>query len=471
MRIAVVHGYFLGDSGSAIYVRELCRRFAQDGHEVTLVCQEKAPDTYDFIDSFFTLRPDNLQMDEVFSRQGTYQGSCRLVRPDIHGNLLTYVASSDKSFKNETFQAASGSSIRDYVEDNTTALQTIFQTWPPDFVQANHAIMQPYEVASALKGRAPFCVTIHGSALNFSVKADKRLVPYFTKGVQQAAAVVALSEESARDVTSFAADLGSDISGKTEVIPPGVDTDLFRPDAGTSPEEDRITIAGRLLWTKGTHYAVAAIPLISQSGREVKLSLAGDGPMEEPLKAFIALLDKGQIAEARRLAQAEPELKPSAEYGPVIPDFGWEEEELYAKAATGNLKDRIQFTGHISHERLAPLLAVSDMIMMPSVFPEAYGLAAVEGLSAGAVPVAAYHSGLKTPLDVAQTELKDPVLKSIIPGIQLTRALADTVVHVLDRYPTKDPAFRRRLHGLAEKRFSWARTAEMYIMLFKEHYR
>ncbi|MFA5867578.1 MAG: glycosyltransferase family 4 protein [Actinomycetota bacterium] len=468
MRIAVVHGYFLGDSGSAVYVRELSRQFARDGHEVTLVCQERAPETYDFIDTFFKLRPGNLEMDEIFSRSRPYSGACRLVRPDIRDNLLTYVASSDTRFRNTTFQEASVTLINEYLEDNITALKTVWQTWPQDFVQANHAIMQPYETAASLNGSAPFCATIHGSALNFSVKTDLRLVPYFTEGVKKAAAVVALSEDSARDVISYAAGLDLDISGKTEVISPGVDTDRFNPDAGTAPAEDRIMMVGRLLWTKGTHYAVAAVPLISQSGRDVKLTLAGDGPMRKPLEEFVGLLNEGRLADARQLIKEEPELKASAEHGPVIPDFGWEEEELYAKAAAGNMKNRIRFAGHLTHEQLAPLMAGSDISMMPSVFPEAYGLAAVEGLSAGAVPVASYHSGLKAPLDVVDAELKDPVLKSLIPGIPLTRALADCVVHVLDRYPTKDTVFRKKLHALAEKRFSWAKTSETYIMLFKE---
>ena len=468
MRIAVVHGYFLGDSGSGIYVRELCRQFVRDGHEVTLVCQEQIPETYDFIDSLFALKPGNLQMDEIFSRARPDAGSCRMVRPDIRDNLLTYVASSDKRFRNETFQEASGSSIKNYIEDNIAALTTIFRAWPPDFVQANHAIMQPYEAAEALSSTAPYCATIHGSALNFSVKADKRLVSYFLAGIKGAKAVIALSEDSARDTISYAAGLGLDISDKTVVIPPGVDTDRFRPEAGPAPGADKAVVAGRLLWTKGTHYAVAAVPLVSQSGRDLSLYLAGDGPMEEPLKELIGLLEEGRVAEARQLTKAEPELRSSHEYGPVIPDFGWEEEELYAKAAKGNIKNRIRFTGHLAHEKLAPLLAGADIVMTPSVCPEAYGLAAVEGLSAGAVPVASYHSGLRSPLDILESELKDPVLKSIIPGMNLTRALADSVVHILDRYPTKESRFRGRLHALAEARFSWARTAETYIMLFKE---
>jgi glycosyltransferase involved in cell wall biosynthesis len=468
MRIAVVHGYFLSDSGSGVYVRELVKQFVSGGHEVTLVCQEQEPRDYPFIDSCYEMKPDNKEINKVWRREKAFAGSCRIIRPDIKNNLLTYVQTSNTEFNSTTFQDAPGAVIEDYLESNITALETVFRRWPPEAVSANHAIMQPYEVRDALVNTAPYCVTIHGSALNFSVKTDPRLRPYFLDGMRDAKAIVALSEDSAHDVISYTEKLGLDISGHTSVVPPGVDTNLFYPGAGLGPGPDTIVVAGRLLWTKGTHYAVAAIPLICQSGKDIHLVLAGDGPMEEPLKAFIGLLDTGHITEARRLTEEEPELKSAREYGPVIPDFGWEEEELYGKAAKANIKERIKFAGHLAHEQLAPLLASADIAMMPSVYPEAYGMAVVEGLSAGAVPVASYQTGLKTPLDILAAKIKDPVIKSMIQGVSLTRALADSVVHVLDRYPTKDSGWRDGLHALAEARFSWARTAEMYIMLFRE---
>jgi glycosyltransferase involved in cell wall biosynthesis len=478
MRIALVHGYFLGDSGSGVYVRELAKQFTRDGHEVTLVCQEQNPEAYGFIDTFYEMKRGNASMNKVFTREKTMAGSCRTVRPDIKNNLLTYVESSNEKFKNATFQEAPLPLIEDYVKSNVAALKTVFKKWQQDFVQTNHAIMQPYEASQALDGQTPYCVTIHGSALNFSVKADPRLKRFFVDGMKGASAVVALSDDSARDVKDYAANAGVAIDSKLSVIPPGVDTTLFKPVAeGCSAFKHIFKIcpggavavqAGRLLWTKGAHYSVAAVPLVSQTGRDFNLILAGDGPMEGPLREFIELLDDGNVAAARLYAQKSREMEGSPQYGPPIPDFGWEEEEFYAKAAKGNTKNRIHFTGHLSHEELAPLLGAADLILMPSIFPEAYGLSAIEGLSSGALPVAAYHSGLTGPLTAIAKKLGDPVISSLIPGVGLTRALADGITHITDRYLTQDLEFRLGLHKLAEKRFSWARTAETYIMLFKE---
>ena len=51
-------------------------------------------------------------------------------------------------------------------------------------------------------------------------------------------------------------------------------------------------------------------------------------------------------------------------------------------------------TGRLEHEELAPLLAASEAQIVPSTFPEAFGMVAVEAAACGALPVVADHSGL-----------------------------------------------------------------------------
>jgi glycosyltransferase involved in cell wall biosynthesis len=145
-----------------------------------------------------------------------------------------------------------------------------------------------------------------------------------------------------------------------------------------------------------------------------------------------------------------------------------EQEMLYAHAAIGKTAGRVAFLGHLPHDELAPLLGAADLSLIPSVFPEAYGLSVIEGMAAGALPVATYQSGLTAPLDIVTLTIKDPVIRGITPGVDLTTALAETIVHCLEMYPTEDMSFRDKLHNVAKKRFSWDKTAEEYIMLFKE---
>jgi glycosyltransferase involved in cell wall biosynthesis len=242
MRIAVVHGYFLGDSGSAIYARELAREFSKQGHDVTLICQDQSPEQYSFIDSAYEVGPQDFELRELFSRKPLYSGRCRLARPAIGGRLLTYVSGPFPPFEAVPFQDADESWIQAYGDMNVRSMAAIFDRWPQDLVQANHAVMQPWIVRQALNGRAPYIATIHGSELNFTVRKDHRMVPYMLEGLEGAAAIAALSETSRDQVVGLAEGHGLPIADKTVILPPGVDTELFRPSVARSGEHDDIAV-------------------------------------------------------------------------------------------------------------------------------------------------------------------------------------------------------------------------------------
>ncbi|MFA5809508.1 MAG: glycosyltransferase family 4 protein [Thermoleophilia bacterium] len=475
MRVAVVHGYFLGDSGSAIYARELAREFTQQGHDVTLVCQDQSADRYDFIDSLHEFGPDNAGLRTVFERAPVYEGRCRMVRPFIGDRLLTYVAGPFPPFDAVPFQEATSEMITAYVEANIRDMTGIFRHWPQDLVQANHAVMQPYLVNKALRDGTPYVVTIHGSELNFTVRKDRRMAPYMQEGLAGATAIAALSETSHGEVVGLAREHGLDITSRTVILPPGVDTELFAPldsrekalsgiSKAIDPDLDDIAVfAGRLLWTKGLQYVVAALPLILQERPRIQLVVVGDGPMRKPLEQLISLLESGNLEEARRLTETETELKPAPEYGPVIPGLGVEEEKIYQVSALGDLSRRIHFTGHLSHKQLAPLFAAADVSLAPSVFPEAFGLVSIEALAAGALPIATYQTGLRSPLDVIAAGLDDARFRQLAPGTDLTTGLASALTGIFGKYQTRDREFREKLHGIARENFSWRIVAGRYL--------
>ena len=47
MKILLWHGYLLGGTGSNVYTRALAREWSLAGHDVTVVCQERHPESYD----------------------------------------------------------------------------------------------------------------------------------------------------------------------------------------------------------------------------------------------------------------------------------------------------------------------------------------------------------------------------------------------------------------------------------------
>src|SRR5262249_21857645 len=68
-------------------------------------------------------------------------------------------------------------------------------------------------------------------------------------------------------------------------------------------------------------------------------------------------------------------------------------DDAYLQAAR-SLPDRVVLTGRLEHAELAPLLALADAEVMPSTFPEAFGMVAAEAAACGALPVSADHSGM-----------------------------------------------------------------------------
>ena len=74
----------------------------------------------------------------------------------------------------------------------------------------------------------------------------------------------------------------------------------------------------------------------------------------------------------------------------VIVGFGDYRAELEAMAT----RQRVLFTGPLEHRHLVHLLALADACVVPSIFPEAFGMVAAEAAAAGCPPLVARHSGL-----------------------------------------------------------------------------
>jgi glycosyltransferase involved in cell wall biosynthesis len=73
----------------------------------------------------------------------------------------------------------------------------------------------------------------------------------------------------------------------------------------------------------------------------------------------------------------------------VVVGFGDDRAELEWMAGGDVL-----FTGPLEHRHLAHLLAFADASVVPSIFPEAFGMVAAEAAATGCPPLVARHSGL-----------------------------------------------------------------------------
>lgn len=124
------------------------------------------------------------------------------------------------------------------------------------------------------------------------------------------------------------------------------------------------------------------------------------------------------------------------------------------------VRNRTHFLGLIPSSQMIDIYAAADILVIPSVWQEAFGITALEGLS-GALPVVASHSGGLVELVGEQRGLLVP------PGDEsaLTRALEQLII---------DPVQRRMLgeRGQAyarQSQFTWDQAAKQMIRLYQEY--
>ncbi len=345
MRILLWHGYLLGGTGSNVYTRALAREWSRAGHEVTVVCQEPSPGDYDL-------------------------GGARVVRPVLPGGLLpVFVLDRYESLSPKLLQDFSEKECRRYVEANAAALRELA---PADVVFANHVLMgAPVGAASGL----PFRVKAHGSELEYSMRGRPRLEEWGRESLAGAEATFVGS----RHIREVLVDVVGRVEPVVEV-PPGVDVELW------VPEPRDAALAGLLEEARADPPNPGnASERLPDEGNGTRLEdfFAAAGPVVVYFGKLIENKGVQLLLEALRGLDARA----------VIVGFGDYRGELEAQARTLPAGQTL-FTGPLEHRHLAHLLPLADAAVVPSIFPEAFGMVAAEAAAAGCPPLVARHSGL-----------------------------------------------------------------------------
>ena len=143
----------------------------------------------------------------------------------------------------------------------------------------------------------------------------------------------------------------------------------------------------------------------------------------------------------------------------MIVGFGDYRVELERQAAGADAL----FTGPLEHRHLVHLLALADVAVVPSIFPEAFGMVAAEAAAAGCPPVVANHSGLA---EIARGLEEDyPAglgsLASFPSGDAM--ALRATLQAVLGLPDEERAALRAAARSAAVERWSWTSVASRIL--------
>jgi glycosyltransferase involved in cell wall biosynthesis len=340
MRILLWHGYLLGGTGSNVYTRALAREWSRAGHDVAVICQEPHPERYDV-------------------------GGAKVFRPNVGPLLPVFVLDRYEGIEAKLLQDFTRAERDRYVALNATALCAHM---PADLVFANHVLLgAPVGVASGV----PFVVKAHGSELEYSIRGNDDLTTWARETLPFAKAVY-VGSAHIREVLE-------DVVGQVErvhEVPPGVDVDEFRP----APREEALQelLAEARADPPNPGNANERHPDGGNAGRFSEFFAS-----DEPTVVFFGKLiyNKG----VHILLDALREVAARA----VIVGFGDYREELERAAPPGTL-----FTGPLEHRHLVHLLPLADVTVVPSIFPEAFGMVAAEAAAAGSPPLVARHSGL-----------------------------------------------------------------------------
>jgi glycosyltransferase involved in cell wall biosynthesis len=127
---------------------------------------------------------------------------------------------------------------------------------------------------------------------------------------------------------------------------------------------------------------------------EAKLEIAGFGAYEAGLRRLLAALERGDVNDAREVALAGWGIEGGEEKPlPILSAFLADPPAGYLEAAEG-AAGSVEFIGRLEHDEVAELLPGAEALVMPSTFPEAFGMVAAEAAACGVLPVSAGHSGM-----------------------------------------------------------------------------
>jgi glycosyltransferase involved in cell wall biosynthesis len=412
VRILFWHGYLLGGTGSNVYTRALAHEWSRAGHDVVVFCQEPHPEAYDL-------------------------GGAEVVRPEIDGVLPVFVLDRYEDLEARRLTDLTPAERERYVAANVAAIR---ERLPADLVFANHVLPGG---AVGLESGARYAVKAHGSELEYALRGNPELRAWGKEALARAEAVFVGSAHT-REVLE-------EILGHVErvhEVPPGVDVDEFKP----RPRDEAFAAL----------LAEARRDPPNPSNQRHRLPDGGNAARlerflarDEPTVLYFGKLMRNKgvhlLLEALRDVDARA----------VIVGFGDSRSELEATAPPRTL-----FTGPLEHRHLVRLLPLADVAVVPSIFPEAFGMVAAEAAAAGCPPLVARHSGLA---EIAQgLEAEYPQRHSALASFTSEEVddLREKLRAILG-LPTEE---RRQLGAAARRaavaRWSWAGVAARLLEPF-----
>jgi glycosyltransferase involved in cell wall biosynthesis len=364
-------------------------------------------------------------------------GGAATVRPDVGGLLPVFVLDRYEGYDVKRVQDCSRAELDAWVQANAAAVRDHGEA---DLLYVNHVLLGGAVGAGT---GVPYVVKAHGSELEYSMRGNADLSAWGGEVLDGARATV-VGSEHIRDVVR-------DVCGTVErvhEIPPGVDVDLWRP----APREQALDAL----------VAEARDDAPNPGGAEERLP---DDANAERFATFLAgdrhtVVYYGKLMENKGVHVLLEALR-GLDARAVIVGFGDYRGELERRADGLD----VLFTGPLEHRHLVHLLALADAAVVPSIFPEAFGMVAAEAAAAGCPPVVADHSGLA---EIARgLEAEYPAARTGLASFPNgdAAALRERLEAILALEGDDRDALRAAARRAVVERWSWSGVADRIAAL------
>ncbi len=519
MHLVILHGYLLQGTGSNIYVANIARAWKALGHAVTVVCQERQAGSLPFVDEF-------VAPGEALPELPPAPGTIRVVVPDINDLLPVYVMDRYEGYTVKLIPEMSSEEMETHIQLTARTLREVVEQGA-GLVLANHVLFGPVIARRALEGsNVPYRVKIHGSAIEYTLVPHPELMPYAVEGLSGAETIFVGTRyvrDRVREVfASFAEEIG--LAEKLRIVPPGMDPRLFdlpesleanqqrflekvrarireNPAGRKHPalpdtrqltgealhrellaladsydqratdanlpekwlplreEEPLILYFGKFIPAKGVGEIVLAIPRILERIPQARIVFVGFGAYREHLEGMIRALREGDEAAFRAFALA----------GNFVED---QNPQRWFRPLSPQEASHITVTGILDHDTLRDLLPLASLVLVPSKWPEAFGMVAVEAMAAGVLPLCNYHAGLKDVVDVVKQD--EPALAELMKldrqhFVEELPERIETALRFLYPEGFREHLQRhnvaRRLRQIAVEHFSWEGIARQLLQV------
>lgn len=546
MNIIITHGYLLTGTGSNLYVNNLVRELCKKGHNIFLVCQDYDPMQFDYVNEYYAFADDNKSYKLEGEKTSSYPGKCTVFKPNLNGFLPVYVYDHYDGFEVKEFPDCTEAEVNRYIDQNRNALEVITSNYKIDKINTNHTVMFPHIVSGLSKiNEIDHYITVHGSALNFTVKKDTRFRDYAKSGFDSATEIVVDSYHAEEELLEFLDEQKWEYLKKlVQIIPAGVDVsnftvleqtkeqqlntftkniaealvegkgrtsaqnkellygdrnqlpqicenlrasydyrvidqDVQEKIASINPEDPTILFVGKYLWTKGIYLILLGIPDILTKYPNTKFVFVGFGPFREEAEILLNYLANKDIDGLKNFISSTPYFKNGdGDVYPLLNEILSEKQadlEAQLSQVKGDLRENVIFTGIISHKHLVQLLPAVDVQIAPSVFPEAFGMVAIEAMACGVSPILTYQSAFKEIFDELQEQIKayNLDLNRVELDANASQNIAFNTLQFLKyqeqfKNEGKTDAYKQDLRRLVVENYSWEGIAQKYITVFEK---